>query len=126
MFIVLNIFILTVLIIIIIWSKYRWRSRDYFKLAQKLPSNKWHTLFGWGPMLRGKEIFSYITDYGKKYGKNCILWSGPYSFYISIEPQIIKEILLSENCLERPYIVYKGITIMGGNGLITENGELKV
>lgn len=123
---VLNISILIILFIIITWSVYRWRNRIYFNFAQKLPSNKWQTLFGLGPVLHGKEIFSHTTGYGEKYGKNCVFWAGPYSFFITIEPQIIKEILLSEKCLERPSVIYNSIVILAGNGLLTENGELSV
>ncbi|KNC21583.1 putative cytochrome P450 313a4 [Lucilia cuprina] len=107
--------------IVFVWLINRWYSRAFVSLAYKVPSNRWHTFLGWGKILRGKDILKNMYEHGKKYGPNCVYWMGPLPFFISTDPQILKEILTSKNCIDKPLILYKGFTSVAGQGIITEN-----
>ncbi|XP_065368966.1 probable cytochrome P450 313a4 [Calliphora vicina] len=66
-------------------------------------------------------MISYLYEYGNKYGTNSVFWVGPFPFFLSSEPQILKEILTLKNCIDKPALIYNGISAVAGHGLITEN-----
>ncbi|XP_065362079.1 probable cytochrome P450 313a4 [Calliphora vicina] len=107
--------------IVFLWIINRWKSRAFIRLAYKVPSNRWHTFLGWGKILSGKDILQCMYKYGKKYGPNSVYWIGPFPFFLSTDPQILKEILTSKNCIDKPMLLYNGFTRLVGQGIITES-----
>lgn len=69
-------------------------------------------------------ILEYLNDYGTKYGPNSVLWWGPISLYLTSDPEAIKDILMSKNCLNKPTLAINGITYTIGLGLLSSNGML--
>ncbi|XP_037812887.1 probable cytochrome P450 313a4 [Lucilia sericata] len=73
------------------------------------------------------KIFKFLTEgllyfynYANKYGPNCVIWIGIWPIFLCTDPEVIKDILTSKNCIDKP-ILYKGITTIAGDGLITQN-----
>ncbi|KNC21964.1 putative cytochrome P450 313a4 [Lucilia cuprina] len=117
----MGLILFAVVSLVFLWIINRWNSRSFVSLAYKLPSNRLHTLLGWGKILTGKDILSCMYEHGKKYGPNSIFWMGPWTFLLSSDPQVIKEILTSKYCLDKPSLIYNGLSTIGGEGLISES-----
>ncbi|XP_065368964.1 probable cytochrome P450 313a4 [Calliphora vicina] len=107
--------------IVFAWIINRWNSRAFVRLAYKVPSNRLHTFLGWGKLLTKEDILSHMYEYGNKYGPNSVFWVGPFPFFLSSDPQILKDILTSKNCIDKPPLIYKGFFVTVGDGLINEN-----
>lgn len=137
--------------VLIVWLANRWRYRASLRLANTVPSNRWQRLLGFGELLLPKSnyrhffffflqakkqkwiiILGFFTldiirktyEYSKKYGMNSVVWTGPYPLFLTTDPQTLKEILTSKNCVDKPVEFYKGIITVAGQGLITENGKV--
>ena len=47
---------------------------------------------------------------------------GPISAYLTSDPETIKDVFTSKNCVNKPEIIMNGITKTGGIGLLSSNG----
>ena len=68
------------------------------------------------------DIIEYLYNHGIKYGPNSIFWLGPISVYLTSDPETIKDIFTSKNCVNKPDIIMNGITNAAGIGLLSSNG----
>ncbi|XP_037812912.1 probable cytochrome P450 313a4 [Lucilia sericata] len=116
----MELFIHTVGVLLFIWIIYLWYIRAFIKLAHTVNSNRLHTWRGYGKLLTRKEGLLYFYNYANKYGPNCVMWVGIWPIFLSTDPEVLKDIFTSKNCIDKP-IVYKGITTIAGNGLISQN-----
>ncbi|KAM7343555.1 putative cytochrome P450 313a4 [Cochliomyia hominivorax] len=114
---------IVIAIIALVWLINRWIIRDFVKLAYQVPSNKWHTFWGWGKIIRPKDVLSYLYTKGNKYGPNYVAWLGPFPLFITSDPETIKTIFTSKNCVNKPLIM-DGITWSLGTGLLTANESI--
>lgn len=64
----------------------------------------------------------YICDYSDKYGLNSMVWVGPIPFFLTADPEIIKDVLNAKQSLHKPELIYKGIEYVLQRGLLTNNG----
>ncbi|XP_013100696.1 probable cytochrome P450 313a4 [Stomoxys calcitrans] len=109
-------------LLFILWIVKRWQDRKAIGLAKHFGSNKWQILLGFGPLLRTKAIIPKLTEIAKKYGKNSLMFFGPFPFFLTSDPTVIKDILTSKLCINKSYNLYSGISFSLGQGLITLNG----
>ncbi|KAI8125170.1 putative cytochrome P450 313a4 [Lucilia cuprina] len=84
--------------------------------------------FAYIPFTKGQrsciEGLLYSYNYANKYGPNCVMWLGILPVFLSTDPEVLKDIFTSKNCIDNlrsPPIVYKGITTIAGEGLISQN-----
>lgn len=65
-----------------------------------------------------------MHEHGKKYGATSVYWVGPLSFFLSTDTVILKEILNSKYCINKPMELYGGFSSIAGQGIITQSGKV--
>ncbi|XP_075157139.1 putative cytochrome P450 313a4 isoform X2 [Haematobia irritans] len=114
--------LLAIIIVICVITKYlqfRWRTRRSIILGTKIPSCKWEQIFGFGTIMNSKTIIEIFVKNFKKYGKNALIYIGPYPFFVTSDPAVIKDILTSKACINKADHPYDSFAHAFGKGLIT-------
>ncbi|KRF99288.1 uncharacterized protein Dwil_GK11540 [Drosophila willistoni] len=106
---------LLVISLTLVWIYYLWSRRRYYALMLKVP----------GPKILGhtgaskRDLIPLTERFFQKYGNEYLSWVGPFPVYITREPQLIQEILNSPHCVKKSGFVYKVISNILGDGLMT-------
>ncbi|XP_075154387.1 putative cytochrome P450 313a4 [Haematobia irritans] len=110
-------------ILISAWIYKRWKDRHFIALIKHFPHKKYQIVLGFGPLWGAKVILEKFTELAVEYGKNVMEYTGPHLFFITSDPETIKNILTSKLCISKSDVIYDGFAHAFGNGLISSQGE---
>ncbi|KAM7344091.1 putative cytochrome P450 313a4 [Cochliomyia hominivorax] len=111
----------TVVSIVLLWIINLWVFKRSVILAYKIPSNKWNTFFGFGKIAGSRNVMQILKNASEKYGPNSLVWMGPIPVFVTSDPETIKTIFMSKNCINKPSLLMNGITLTVGFGLESAN-----
>uniref|UniRef100_A0A1I8MZI8 Uncharacterized protein n=1 Tax=Musca domestica TaxID=7370 RepID=A0A1I8MZI8_MUSDO len=92
-------------------------------MARKVPFHKLEMILGFGPIVTPKTIVKHGVENCKKLGQNFINFVGPFPQYVTGDPDIVKDILMSKLCIHKDYLTYGGLRHALGEGLLTIQGK---
>ncbi|CAO1410999.1 unnamed protein product [Diamesa serratosioi] len=118
------IFVFLVSVLLVFAIQYHFDRKKFFKFAENIPEKKPFGVLGHGPYLLGKndgQKFKWLHDTCLEFNSLLKLRLGPAMIWIIVnEPRLIQKVLLSPNCLEKPFF-YKFLRL--DNGLISAKYE---
>ncbi|XP_073831114.1 probable cytochrome P450 313a4 [Musca autumnalis] len=110
--------IIVIISVILLWVWHRWSERRIIQIGTKVGAHKLQLILGFGPILTPATIIKNFQDYCQKLGPNHIRYLGPFPTYVTIDPEIIKDILTSKVASNKGK-VYNGFRHIFGNGIVT-------
>ena len=114
------IFVFLVSVLLVFAIQYHYDRKKFFKFAENIPEKKPFGVLGHGPYLLGKndgQKFKWLHETCLEFKSLLKLRLGPAMIWIIVnEPRFIQKVLLSPNCLEKPFF-YKFLRL--DNGLIS-------
>jgi len=116
-------FLVILICLICLLLKFIWDQRECYALARKLEGPPAFPIIGCMLSFLGNvgDNFQKILKIAKQYASPVRVWVGPKLYLYIDRPEQVQAILNSPNCLEKEK-VYKFLTILGGDGLITSDG----
>ncbi|XP_060647627.1 probable cytochrome P450 313a4 isoform X1 [Drosophila nasuta] len=103
----------------VLWVYFLWTRRRFYNLIFTIPGPIGYPLIGIAHKLRRREdVLKTFKNFLNKYGSFLIIWLGPMPFFVTTDPQLIQDILNSQNCLDKAN-VYRVVNDVAGVGLIT-------
>ncbi|KAL1502769.1 hypothetical protein ABEB36_007867 [Hypothenemus hampei] len=118
-------FLIIFLLILLLWlfKSLLINKSALFNFAKNFKGYPFWPIFGNGPYIWGKNVFTIIDDIVCKFGYNCNLWLGHDYYYVTAEAAQIKAILNHPNCQEKSDI-YQNFNIIFEHSLLMVKGEI--
>ncbi|XP_075155379.1 putative cytochrome P450 313a4 [Haematobia irritans] len=111
------------LILLITWLYRRWQDRHSILLAKHFAYNKLQLIIGFGRLLGAKDLLKVFNSIAENYGKNALWYVGPYTFVVTTDPVVVKDILSSKLSIDKTDLGYDGLSNTIGRGLITISND---